>query len=104
MHCFLLLPTDMHNLYLTHKTVILGEEQGPLGLQSSGNQLNPHTQWWLAMTWLQICSHQQGFSFLSQRAWLEDGGLLEGVIIQLTKRRKNILASKLSNLMKRTLI
>ena len=67
-HCFLLLPTDVHSLYLIHKTAILREEQGPLGLQSSGEQLNPHTYWLLATIWLQSRSHQQRFSFLNQRA------------------------------------
>lgn len=89
-HCFLLLPTDMHSLYLIHKTAILREEQGHLGLQNSGKQLNLHTYWLLATTWLQSCSHQQGFSFLNQRALFEDGGLLKGVIIQLTEREEHL--------------
>lgn len=95
MHCFLILPTDTHCLYLIYKTAI-HREQRPLGLQSSLKQTNPHTHCLLATIWLQSCSHQQGFCFLSQRNLFEDGGLLEGVTIQLTEGRTSLQASFLT--------
>lgn len=96
-HCFFPFTTDMHSLYLIQKTAILKEEQGPLGLQRSGMQLNPHISSLLATIQLQSCSHQQGITFLNQTAWFEDGEILEGATIQLTKRGKDISTGKCSS-------